>query len=212
MLSIVLSRKDFREHDQIVSLYVKEKGKLSLIVRGVKKIVSKNSAHLEPFSFVNITIEKGKEADYLTRVQSVDYLRNVRENLNKSLMASYAVSIVDKFFSEGDHDEQFFVFLENFLFFLNDLENIDNKEIILLLDYFMVNLLYFLGFNFSSNEKIANSSILPYIEILEKGNLTEVLLIDFDLYSAKKVHKVIHNWFEHLLERKVADWSKTCII
>ena len=72
MLSIVLSRKDFREHDQIVSLYVKEKGKLSLIVRGVKKIVSKNSAHLEPFSFVNITIEKGKEADYLTRVQSVD--------------------------------------------------------------------------------------------------------------------------------------------
>src|SRR3989339_714874 len=126
MLSIVLSRKDFREHDQIVSLYVKENGKLSLIVRGVK--------------------------------------------------------------------------------------NIDNKEIILLLDYFMVNLLYFLGFNFSSNEKIANSSILPYIEILEKGNLAEVLLIDFDLYSAKKIHKVIHNWFEHLLERKVADWALTCII
>ena len=101
MLSIVLSRKDFREHDQIVSLYSKDEGKLGLMVRGVKKIVSKNSAHLEPFSIVDITVEKGKDFSYLIRVQSVDYLRNIRENLHKSLVASYIVSIVDNFFAEA---------------------------------------------------------------------------------------------------------------
>ena len=42
MLAIVLSRRDFREFDQIVSLYTKEKGKLEVLARGVKKITSKH--------------------------------------------------------------------------------------------------------------------------------------------------------------------------
>lgn len=212
MLSIVLSRRDFREYDQMVSLYTKDKGKISLLVRGVKKNVSKNSAHLEPFSIVNITVEKGKEVDYLTRVQSVDYLRNIRENLHKSFIASYVVSIVDKLFAEAEVDSRFFVFLENFLFFLNELEMIENRETLLILDAFMVNLLYFLGFNLGSEEKINNSSVKDFIEILEKGDWIEVLSVDFELYSAKNIHKMLHTWFEYFLEKKIVDWAKTCVV
>ncbi|OGH86352.1 MAG: DNA repair protein RecO [Candidatus Magasanikbacteria bacterium RIFOXYC12_FULL_33_11] len=212
MLSIVLSRKDFREHDQIVSLYSKDDGKLGLMVRGVKKIVSKNSAHLEPFSIVDITVEKGKDFSYLIRVQSVDYLRNIRENLHKSLVASYIVSIVDNFFAEEERDLKFFVFLESFLFALNDLVEMDDKKSLLMLDSFMVNVLYFLGFNLSSEEKIAGSSVFEMLQILEKGDYEELFNIDFDLYSAKNVHMSIHTWCEHFLERKVVDWAKTCIV
>ena len=43
MLAIVLSRRDFREFDQMISVYTKEKGKLNLLARGVKKITSKNA-------------------------------------------------------------------------------------------------------------------------------------------------------------------------
>ena len=212
MLSIVLSRKDFREHDQIVSLYSKDEGKLGLMVRGVKKIVSKNSAHLEPFSIVDITVEKGKDFSYLIRVQSVDYLRNIRENLNKSLVASYVVSIVDNFFAEEERDVSFFIFLESFLFTLNNLAEIDNQKSLLLLDSFMVNVLYFLGFNLSSEEKIVKSSVFDLVQILEKGDYQELFNIDFGLYSAKKVHKMVHAWVENFLEKKVVDWASTCII
>ena len=77
MKAIVLSRRDFRESDQIISLYTKEKGKLELLARGVKKITSKNSAHLEPFSLVDIDIAYGKEFNHLTKVQPIEYFKNI---------------------------------------------------------------------------------------------------------------------------------------
>ncbi|MFZ2978199.1 MAG: DNA repair protein RecO, partial [Candidatus Magasanikiibacteriota bacterium] len=69
MKAIVLSRRDFREADQIISLYTLEKGKMEILARGIKKITSKNSAHLEPFSLVEAEIIFGKELNYLGAVQ-----------------------------------------------------------------------------------------------------------------------------------------------
>ena len=91
MEAIVLSSRDFREFDQIISLYTKEQGKLELLARGVKKIISKNSAHLEPFSNVFIEIAKGKEIDHLTKVVPIMFFPNIRKDLSKSLSAGYLV-------------------------------------------------------------------------------------------------------------------------
>lgn len=212
MIAIVLARKDFREVDQIVSVYSEEKGKNSLVVRGVKKIVSKNSAHLEPFSLVNIDIEKGKEFDYLTRVYIEDYFKNIRQNLDKSLVASFVISLVDKLFSEGVGDARFFSFLYNFLFYLDNLEKIEKKEILLLLDFFVVNLLYFLGFKLSSDEKVINSSYLQDIIRLENSTCDDLFSVDFELYLAKKTHNFLHSVLQFYTEKKIADWEKTCII
>ena len=61
MLSIVLNRHDFRENDQMVSLYTKERGKVAVLAKGIKKITSKNSASLMPFSLLEADILPGKE-------------------------------------------------------------------------------------------------------------------------------------------------------
>ncbi|MFA7314981.1 MAG: DNA repair protein RecO [Candidatus Magasanikbacteria bacterium] len=213
MLSIVLSRKDFRDYDQIVSVYTEEKGKMNLLVRGVKKIVSKNSAYLEPFSIVNITIEKGKETDYLTRVQSENYLRNIRENLEKSLIASYIVFIVDKLFSEGEFDSRFFFFLREFLEYVDSFfAKLDNKMSVFILDVFVVNLLAFLGFKLSSDDTIINSEFLSYIQVFEKGDWQEIFSLNFDVNLAKKIHKVVYNFLVHYTERKIVDWALTCTV
>ena len=85
MKAIVLSRRDFREYDQIVSVYTKDLGKQDLLARGIKKITSKNSAYLELFSFVDIEIIKGKELDYIGSVQPVNYFKNIRQDrLNRT--------------------------------------------------------------------------------------------------------------------------------
>ena len=212
MFAIILSRKDFRDYDQIISVYTQEKGKMSLLVRGVKKIVSKNSAYLEPFSIVNITVEKGKEVDYLTRVQSENYLRSIREDLQKSLVATYIVSLVDKLFSEGEVDNRFFIFLQNFLEYLNFIDELDDKMTVIVLDVFVVNLLVFLGFKLSSADKIINSEFLSYIQVFEKGDWPEIFSLNFEVDLAKKIHKVVYHFLVHYTERKIVDWAKTCVV
>jgi hypothetical protein len=81
MEAIVLSRRDFREYDQIITVYTKEQGKLELLARGVKKIVSKNTAHLEPFSYGMIESVPGKEILHLTTAQPLHTFPFIRSNL-----------------------------------------------------------------------------------------------------------------------------------
>lgn len=54
--AFVLDKEDFREHDGMVHLYTEELGKVSARARGLKKILSKSSGHLEPFNFVRVRL------------------------------------------------------------------------------------------------------------------------------------------------------------
>ena len=78
MQAIALKRKDFREVDQMISFYTRECGKLELLARGIKKIESKNSPHVEPFSYADIEFAAGKELYHLTKVQPIQSFKNIR--------------------------------------------------------------------------------------------------------------------------------------
>src|SRR3989339_1308355 len=128
MLSIVLSRRDFREFDQMISVYTKERGKLNLLARGVKKIISKNSAHLEPFSLVDIEIARGKEIDHLTKVVPINYFSNIRADLQKSLAAGFIVSTTDKLLHTNEPDKRIFDLFVGWLNSLNIHSTICNLQ------------------------------------------------------------------------------------
>ncbi len=119
MLAITLSRRDWREHDQIVSFYTDEKGKLDLIARGVKKIVSKNSAHLEPFSYIVFDSVQGRELSYLTSVQALATYSAIRADFKKSVAAATIVGILDKITHAGVPDKKLFLLIRSWLAHLN---------------------------------------------------------------------------------------------
>ncbi len=143
MEAIVLSRRDFREYDQIISIYTRERGKKEILARGIKKITSKNSAHLEPFSFVDVSIANGKELDVLTTVQALEYFGGIRCDGQKSLMALYVVSLLDKVVKVGEVDERLFKILFDWLKFLND----EKRVSFVLLDAYIIVLLNCFGFS-----------------------------------------------------------------
>jgi len=144
MMAVVLKRTDFREFDQMISVYTKDKGKLILLARGVKKITSKNAAHLEPFCFVMIEVAPGREIDHLTKVVSIDLFVNSRRDFDKSLAASYAVSLLDKLTEVGEPDRKIWEATLSWLRHLEKLDNLDN--LVALVDSYTVTLLYCLGF------------------------------------------------------------------
>jgi len=145
MLAIVLSRRDFRESDQMISVYTKEKGKLDLLARGVKKIISKNSAHLEPFSLVEIEVIPGKEIDHLTKVVPVNYFSNIRVDLQKSLATGFVVSTTDKLLQTHEPDKRIFDLLSGWLKDVNLTSY--NLELITSIDGYIVKLLNCLGYD-----------------------------------------------------------------
>lgn len=142
MQAIVLARRPFREYDEIISLYTYDLGRVELLAKGNKKIVSKQSAHLEPFSLVTIALIPGREIDHLAKAQLVDYFTNIRADFNKSFLAGYAVSITHHLVGERTPDRRIFFALKSWLEFLDK----SKKDSVLILDSYVMVLMQLLGF------------------------------------------------------------------
>ena len=206
MQAIVLSRRDFRESDQIISLYTLEKGKQEVLARGVKKITSKNSAHLEPFSFVEVEIVPGKEIDHLITVQPINYFSDIRKDLQKSLASAYIVNLTDRLVHSGEQDERIFELLKFWLEYISL-----NQFKSMLVDGYIVILLYCLGFDITSSE-IKNKEIKKDLEILASGNWEIINNLKFEGDEQKKVHNKIYNYLVFQTERRVEDWGNVCVV
>ncbi len=119
MLAIVLSRKNIKEFDQMTSLYTRERGKIEVLAKGIKKIISKNSANLEVLSLIEADVAQGKEIEYLTKVQPVKIFKEIYFDLDKIAIAGYMVKIADANILASEPDERIFNLLLSFLEFLN---------------------------------------------------------------------------------------------
>lgn len=161
MEAIVLARRDFREYDQIISLYSKEKGKQELLARGVKKIVSKNAAHLEPFSCVFAASVPGREINYLTNVQPVDAFARIRAHFEKSLAAQYVVSLIDRLVDVSVSDQKMFVLLKTWLDYVDKAPKMHE----LLIDGFVAKFFATLGFRPILDQCVLCSA--PYQQIMK---------------------------------------------
>lgn len=142
MLAIVLSRHDFRENDQIISLYTLEKGKIEVLARGIKKIISKNSACLEPFFVVEAEIIKGRELDRLASVQPIESFDKIRTNLLKSAMAGAVVGLVKRLLRGEEKETKIFYLLRDWLVYIN--KNVQPAKNLIIV--FLVKFLVQLGF------------------------------------------------------------------
>ena len=199
MQSIVLSRRNIKENDQIISFYTLEKGKKEILARGVKKIISKNSAHLESFSFVDAEIISGKEIDYLGAVQPINYFVNIRKDLKKGLAAGALVFALDKLLHEGERDEKVFGLLLSWLEHLNNIKEYDN----ILLDAFFVKLLSLLGFNITEVKNVVGSA-KEDLTFLEKSSWQEINIFVYK----KSLHNFIYKFLLFNTDRKIGDWGK----
>lgn len=208
MLTIVLSRRDFREADQIISCYTKAKGKVELLARGVKKITSKNSAHLEPFSLVDIEIAPGKGIDHLTKVQPINYFVNIRNDLQKSLSAGCVVSLLDKVLHVCEKDERIFELLLSWLDFVNQCnpDSFQSKSM-LLIDGFIVKLLNCLGYDITQVSGL-DLGLKKNLELLKNNDWDLKNDLQIEKGECEKLHEFIYNFLVERLERKVVDWGQ----
>ncbi len=143
MYGIVLARRDFRESDQIISILTAEEGKREYVARGVKKIVSKNTAHLEPCSLISFGIAQGKkEFSYLTNVQAVEGFFQIRTSLRKLHIVGYSLDALLTMMRDGEEDTELYHLFLSYIRFLNNAERVR----LLLLDGFLIKVFTHFGY------------------------------------------------------------------
>jgi len=196
MLAIVLSRKNIKEFDQIISLYTRERGKVEVLAKGIKKIASKNSANLEVLSLAEVEIAEGKEIDHLTKVQSVKFFKNIYSDFDKIFIAGYAVKIADANILARERDARIFDLLTSFLEFLNSVEKANSLN---LATGFIFKLWHCLGFS-APEEKY---------RIWLEGSWLAMNELNLSNHEQLKIHEIAKNFAIFNGGKIAAVWSIT---
>lgn len=123
----VLRTLSYGESDLIVTFYSNEFGKFKGIAKGAKRSKKRFANVLEPFSLERIIFTR-KNRDMLAFIESCEIINHydaIRLDLEKTLVASYFIDLVDHFSPEDKKNENTFDLLQSFLTLLEEGKNSD---------------------------------------------------------------------------------------
>src|SRR5210317_2261042 len=89
--AIVLKHQDYGEADRILTLYTREQGKLRALAKGVRKVHSRKSGHLEPFTLVSLQLAHGRSWPIVSQAEAQNIYDNLKKDLETIGYASYAL-------------------------------------------------------------------------------------------------------------------------
>ena len=106
--AIVLRRVDFGEADRVLVLLTRERGKIPVVAKGVRRMSSRMAGHLELFTQSELMLAKGANLDVVTQAETRNPFRAVREDLTKTSTAYLIVELADALTEEAmEHPELF---------------------------------------------------------------------------------------------------------
>ena len=99
--AVVLRRIDFGEADRVLVLYTRERGKLPVVAKGVRRISSRMAGHLELFTQSELQLAKGANLDVVTQAETRNPFRAVREDLTRTSTAYLIAELTDALTEEA---------------------------------------------------------------------------------------------------------------
>ncbi|MBU1169248.1 MAG: DNA repair protein RecO [Proteobacteria bacterium] len=103
--AIVLRRMDYGDHDSILTLLTREKGKISVMAKNAKKSVKRFSGTLELFYVIELVIRENLRMAYMMEASVEEAFETIRSDILKTAYASYWAETVIQFMEEGVRQE-----------------------------------------------------------------------------------------------------------
>lgn len=137
----VMMRRNFSEADRIIDLYTRDKGKMSIIAKGVRRPGSRKRGHLEIFSKVRFQAVNGKGLGIMTEVETINDYKSIRKSIKKVALAYYFMEVLGKAVHEGEGNTEIYDFLSDKM---DELTTAKKLKVLRL--EFVTNLLKLLGY------------------------------------------------------------------
>ena len=136
---------DYSETSQVLTLFGRKNGKISVIAKGTKRTKSPFGGPIEPLSLGQIVFAKSstKNLGTLTEFEHQGNFYMLRNNLFALNCSLFATELLDKLTTENDAHPELF---DSFMQFMKDSQDTsDSKEILTFLILFQLSLLKEIG-------------------------------------------------------------------
>lgn len=98
---IIIGRTNFGEADRIIRFIAPEKGKVSAVAKGVRKIKSRTAGHLEPFSETSLMLATGRNLDVVTSARLIWYPHQLAADYTALSLAFALTTAIDRLTEPG---------------------------------------------------------------------------------------------------------------
>ena len=141
--AIVLKAFDFRETSKIAVFFTKDHGKVSGVLKGIRKDPKKFGSSLERFSVNDIVYYPYRSSDIhlVSQCDMRAFFYPIRQDLKKSTAATYASELINLMMPTELVNKRIFYLMAHFLEEMQECDDIDR-----LIRVFQVKVLYFSGF------------------------------------------------------------------
>ena len=105
----MLHHTNYGEADRILRLLTVERGKISALARGVRRMNSRKAGHLEPFTLISAQLSTGHGSEWIVdQVSTMEAFPSMTEVLSRTIQGSYVTELADRFTVEEIENRQLF--------------------------------------------------------------------------------------------------------
>ncbi len=176
--AVILKKQNYKEADQIVTVYSKELGKVRCLARSIRSSKSKMVGSFQDLSNVEMEISTSRSLPTLVSSKTLKSFNKTKSDLIKTAVAFYGLELMIKLTADEQANEQAYELL---LKFLSKIETEEPREEILYthLNNFSLELLTVLGFSmeFAGTKQLStkpterHNSINEFVEYILERNI-----------------------------------------
>ncbi len=196
---IVLKRRNFGEADRILTVFSKDKGKISVVAKGVRRITSRRAGNVELLNQVIIYLHQSKGMPVLTEAVSLDTYQKIKEDLTLSTYAYHLIEIVDRLTAENQENR---ILYGHLVEVLKRLETNPRQILIRAFEVKILSVLGFIDFNSKSYLSTLGVSIQTkkILEDLVFNSWDNIEKITLDENQALELERILRYHVERVIE------------
>lgn len=194
---IILKRTNYKEADKILTVYTKPIGKTIALAKGIRKVNSRKSGHLELLNHSKVHLVKGKHWFIVTQAETINCFSNIKRNFEITQWGYYIVEIFDKLIPAGENNEMLFRFLLKTIEILNDTINFN------IVNAFNLKLIKLTGFYEKKSLTIQNKHLIDYLYDLEINAYKTISSARYNTKITSIAHQFLREYTEKVLDTKI---------
>ena len=204
---VILKRKNLGEADRILTVFTLQKGKITVLAKGVRRITSRRAGNVELLNRVSLYLHQAKTFLILTEAASLDTYQKLKEDLTLSTYAFHIIELVDKLTAENQENR---ILYEHLVIVLQRLSRNPRQILVRAFEVKILSNLGFVSFQDSTFQvsipvhlEGVSAKTRKLLQELEMMSWDEIEKIKIDKKEALELERVLRYHVERIIEGRL---------
>lgn len=199
----IIIRENFSgEADKFLTVFAKDKGKISVFAKGARNTKSKFLAASSLFTYADFMIRTATKTPTLLSADVIESFYNIRTDLSATAYASYFAEFINKSLIDNVADNNALLLLLKSLQKLSKINSSNPRSIGLI---FQLRLLDLLGYRPDKSEikpYFLNQTSIYAIEYILSADLNSAFSVNIDIEYIKEIEAFLEKYIEYHIDIK----------